>query len=186
MPTLLWEHEINGCKLAVVQGDITSEPVDAIVNAANDRLLMGAGVAGAIRAAGGDAIQSECDAWVKIHGLVKVGGAVVTGAGKLPHKCVIHAVGPIWGTGNEVANLASAVEESLRLADERGLLSISFPAVSSGVFGFPKVLCATTFFDTVEEWLEENPQRSLKSIRFCNFDEETAGIFHKEATSRYK
>lgn len=186
MPTLLWEHEANGCKLAVVQGDITDEPADTIVNAANDRLLMGSGVAGAIRQAGGDEIQAECEAWVKNNGLVKVGGAVVTGAGKLPYKCIIHAVGPVWGTGNEVPNLASAIEESLRHAEERKLESISFPAVSSGVFGFPKELCAKTFFDTVEEWLEEHAERSLKSIRFCNYDEETAGIFHQEATSRYK
>lgn len=186
MPTLLWEHEVNGCKLAVVQGNITEEPADAIVNAANDRLLMGSGVAGAILAAGGDSIQSECEAWAQKNGLVKVGGAIVTGAGKLPHKCVIHAVGPIWGTGNEVANLASAIEESLRHAEDRGFESISFPAVSSGVFGFPKELCAKTFFDTVEEWLEENPERSLKSIRFCNYDEETTGIFHQVASERYQ
>jgi O-acetyl-ADP-ribose deacetylase (regulator of RNase III) len=105
MPTQLWEQTIKGCKLTVVQADITTEQVEAIVNAANERLQLGAGVAGAIREAGGDDIQAECDAWVKDHGLVKVGGAMITGAGRMPFKHVIHAVGPVWGTGNEVPNL---------------------------------------------------------------------------------
>jgi putative ATPase len=185
MPTQLWEQTIKGCKLTVVQADITTEQVEAIVNAANERLQLGAGVAGAIREAGGDEIQAECDAWVKDHGLVKVGGAMITGAGRMPFKHVIHAVGPVWGTGNEVPNLASAIEESLRLAEERELASISFPAVSSGVFGFPKELCAGTFFDTIENWLDETPDRSLKTIRFCNFDEPTATVFEREARRRF-
>jgi putative ATPase len=183
--SLLWEQTIKGCKLSVVQDDITSEQVDAIVNAANERLKLGAGVAGAIHRAGGDDVQTECDAWVKQHGLVKVGGAVITGAGKMPTKHVIHAVGPVWGTGNEVPNLASAIEESLRLAEEKALASISFPAVSAGVFGFPPELCARTFFDTIENWLDENPERSLQTIRFCNIDDATAKIFEREARKRF-
>ncbi len=185
MPTQLWEQTIKGCKLTVLQADITQEAVDAIVNAANERLQLGGGVAGAIHEAGGPEIQAECDKWIRERGMVKVGSAIVTGAGRLPFQCVIHAVGPVWGTGNEVPNLASAIEESLRLAEERGLTSISFPAVSSGVFGFPKELCADTFFETIENWLDETPERSLTTIRFCNHDEATSTVFEREARRRF-
>jgi len=185
MTTTLWQRKIKGCALTVVHGDITQEAVDAIVNAANEQLQHGGGVAGAILRAGGARIQTESDAWVAAHGRVPTGGATITGAGKLSAKHVIHAVGPIWGTGNEVKQLASAVRSALELAEQHKLASISLPAISSGIYGFPKELCAKTFFDAIENWLDERPQRSLAEIRLCNFDQPTATVFEREARRRF-
>ncbi|MCC7507823.1 MAG: macro domain-containing protein [Planctomycetes bacterium] len=184
MHTLHWERKIKGCALAVVQGDIVSEPVAAIVNAANNRLQLGSGVAGAIRNAGGPAVQQQCDAWVSAHGEVPTGGAAITDGGKLAAR-VIHAVGPVWGSGDEVAKLSAAITAALNLAEQHKLPSISFPAISSGVFGFPKELCAKTFFDTIENWLDEHAMRNLQTVRFCNFDEATARVFEREARRRF-
>lgn len=185
MTTLLYQRKVKDCLLTVVQDDITNEQVDAIVNAANENLAHGGGVAGAISRKGGEAIQHESTAWVKEHGKVDTGSAAITGAGKLPCKHVIHAVGPVWGTGDEVEKLSGAIKSVLDLAEDHGLKNISFPAISSGIFGFPKELCASTFFDTVENWLDDNPERSLQEIRFCNFDEPTAKIFEREARRRF-
>jgi putative ATPase len=185
MTTQLWERKIKGCLLSVVQGDLTLEQVDAIVNAANEQLQHGGGVAGAIVRAGGTIIQTESDAWVETHGRVPTGGAAITVAGKLAARHVIHAVGPVWGTGDEVAKLASAVRSALELAEQHKLASISLPAISSGIYGFPKELCAKTFFDTIENWLDERPKRSLAEIRLCNFDQPTATVFEREARRRF-
>ncbi|MCA8913263.1 MAG: macro domain-containing protein [Planctomycetes bacterium] len=185
MTTLLWQRKIKGCQLIVVQGDITLEDVGAIVNAANELLHHGGGVAGAIVRAGGASIQRESSAWVSEHGKVVTGTAAITGAGELSARHVIHAVGPVWGTGNEVEKLSSAIRSALDLAEQHKLAGISFPAVSSGIFGFPKELCAQTFFDTVENWLDEHPERSLREIRFCNFDNPTANVFEREARRRF-
>jgi putative ATPase len=186
MTTILWERKVKGCTLTTVQGDITLEHVDAIVNAANEHLHHGGGVAGAIVRAGGAAIQRESTDWVKQHGRVATGTAAITGAGELDGiRHVIHAVGPVWGTGDEVAKLASAICSALDLAEKHKLAGISFPAISSGIFGFPKELCAKTFFDTIENWLDDHPQRSLQTIRLCNFDNTTANIFEREARRRF-
>ena len=185
MTTTLWQRKTKGCALTVVQGDITGEAVDAIVNAANEQLQHGGGVAGAIVRAGGAIIQTASNAWVAAHGRVPTGGAAITGAGKLDAKHVIHAVGPVWGTGDEVNKLASAVRSALELAEQHKLTSISLPAISSGIYGFPKELCAKTFFDTIENWLDERPQRSLAYIRLYNFDQPTATVFEREARRRF-
>ena len=166
----------NGVSVKLVQGDITEERVDAIVNAANEYLQHGGGVAGAIVRKGGHEIQVESN---KI-GHVPVGEAALTGAGKLPAKFVIHAVGPRWGEGDEDSKLASAVESSLRLAAARNLQSISLPAISSGIFGFPKDRCALIMLQTVRDYLEENPDTSLKEIRLCIIDQQTISFFEKE------
>ena len=107
MSTVLWERKVKGCTLTTVQGDITAECVDAIVNAANEQLHHGGGVAAAIVRAGGAGIQTESTAWVAEHGKVETGSAAITGGGELDAKFVIHAVGPVWGTGDEVAKLTS-------------------------------------------------------------------------------
>ncbi|MCB9895262.1 MAG: macro domain-containing protein [Planctomycetes bacterium] len=185
MSTVLWERKVKGCTLTTVQGDITLEHIDAIVNAANEHLHHGGGVAAAIVRAGGASIQLDSADWVAEHGRVATGTAAITGGGKLSAKFVIHAVGPVWGTGNEVAKLTSAITSALELAEQHNLASISFPAISTGIFGFPKELCAKTFFDTVENWLDEHPQRSLQTIRFCNFDNPTANVFEREARRRF-
>lgn len=170
------EKTINGKTLRLFQGDITERDVDAIVNAANSQLQHGGGVAGAIVRKGGQIIQEENN---KI-GYTPVGTAVITTAGKLPAKFVIHAVGPRMGEGDEDNKLKSAVLSSLRLASEKGLKSISLPAISSGIFGFPKDRCAEILVKEASNYIKENPKSSLERIEFCVYDDLTMGYFKKE------
>ncbi|MEW6570724.1 MAG: macro domain-containing protein [Nitrospirota bacterium] len=173
---IIAKKAIKGKTLRLVQGDITERDVDAIVNAANSRLQHGGGVAGAIVRKGGQIIQDESD---KI-GFVPVGHAAVTTAGKLPAKFVIHAVGPRMGEGDEEAKLESAVSNSLLLASEKGLKSISMPAISSGIFGFPKDACARILVKTAIQYIKNYPRSSLEIIEFCVYDDLTAGFFKSE------
>jgi O-acetyl-ADP-ribose deacetylase (regulator of RNase III) len=170
------EKTINGKTIKLVQGDITERDVDAIVNAANSYLQHGGGVAGAIVRKGGQIIQEESN---KI-GFVPVGSVAITGAGKLPCKYVIHAVGPRMGEGDEDNKLKNAVLSSLLLATEKGLKSISIPAISSGIFGFPKDRCAAILVDEVLNYIKKNPEGSLELIEFCVHDDLTMGYFKKE------
>ena len=170
------EKTVNGKTLRLVQGDITAREVDAIVNAANAHLHHGGGVAGAIVKKGGQIIQEESD---RI-GFVPVGNAAVTGAGKLPSKYVIHAVGPRMGEGDEDNKLKNAVRNSLKLASGKGLKSISLPAISSGIYGFPKDRCAVILVGEAEQYLKANPKTSLELIEFCIYDDFTMGYFVKE------
>jgi putative ATPase len=170
-----------GCRIEVVHGDITAEQVDAIVNAANGRLAHGGGVAGAIVRAGGREIQEESRAWVREHGEVPTGEAAITGAGRLPARHVIHAVGPVWrGRGDEPALLRSAVQSALAQADAHDLTSISLPAISSGIFGFPKPRAAAVIWEATLDYLEAHPETSLDRVRFCNIDRHTAALFREE------
>lgn len=169
------EKKVNGRVLRLLQGDITERDVDVIVNAANSHLKHGGGVAGAIVRKGGMVIQEESD---KI-GFVPVGNAAATTAGKLPAKYVIHAVGPRMGEGDEDNKLKNAVLSSLRLAVQKGLKSISLPAISSGIFGFPKDRCAKILVGESYKFLKENPG-SLEVVEFCIFDDETLGHFKRE------
>jgi O-acetyl-ADP-ribose deacetylase (regulator of RNase III) len=162
--------------LRLVKGDITGRDVDAIVNAANSYLQHGGGVAAAIVRRGGGSIQDESDAV----GFVPVGKAAATGAGKLPCRAVIHAVGPRMGEGGEDEKLKSAVESALALAAERGFKSISMPAISSGIFGFPKDRCASILVGTSRAYLESNPASSIEVIEFCIFDDDTLRYFKEE------
>ncbi len=170
------QYSENGKTLRVVEGDITERDVDAIVNAANSRLQHGGGVAGAIVRKGGRVIQEESD---KI-GCVHVGRAAMTGAGRLPAKRVIHAVGPRMGEGGEDEKLESAVLTSLELASSNSLKSVSMPAISSGIFGFPKDRCAKILVRSSLRFIRENPRTSLETIEFCLFDKETSGLFKSE------
>ncbi len=170
------EKKIDGRTLRLVQGDITERDVDAIVNAANSYLQHGGGVAGAIVRKGGRVIQEESD---RI-GFVPVGHAAITGAGKLPSRYVIHAVGPRMGEGDEDSKLKSAVHSSLMLASGKGLKSISMPAISSGIFGFPKDRCAEILVKEALRYIEENPKSSLEVIEFCVYDDLTMEYFRKE------
>ena len=158
----------------LVKGDITELEVDAIVNAANSRLKMGGGVAGAILRKGGWSIQEECD---KI-GYCPVGGAVITGAGKLKAKYVIHAVGPRMGEGDEDRKLRNATLNSLKLAEKHGIKSIAFPAISTGIFGFPKDRCAKIMLRTTVDYLKAGS--SIERVVFCLYDDETYQIFAEE------
>ncbi len=125
--------DINGKTLEIAQGDITAQDTDAIVNAANSQLVMGGGVAGAIRHAGGPAIQEDCNRKAPC----PIGGAAITTGGNLRARHVIHAVGPRMGEGDEDNKLRNAALNSLEVASENGLKSISLPAISTGIFGFP-------------------------------------------------
>jgi len=166
--------KINQSSLEIIQGDITEMETDAIVNAANAKLIMGGGVAGAILRKGGRIIQDECD---KIGG-THVGGAVITTGGNLKAKHVIHVVGPRFGEGNEDEKLRSATLNSLSLADRHRLKSIAFPAISTGIFGFPVDRCAKIMLSTAIEYLKG--KTCLERIVFCLFSKETFNIFLKE------
>lgn len=169
----------NGTMLKVVLGDITAEPSDAIVNAANSDLTHGGGVAGAISRKGGPSIQQESDQLAP----VPVGSAVITTAGNLPSRYVIHTVGPRMGEGNEDAKLEKAIESALTLADEKRCVTLSIPAVSSGIFGYPKNRCAEKMRSVILRYFQQNPQSTLQEIRFCNYDENTCQIFLQEFSS---
>ncbi len=171
------ELKLNDKIVRLVKGDITERNVDVIVNAANSYLKHGTGVAGAIVKKGGSIIQQESD---KI-GYVLVGSAVITTSGKLPCNAVIHTVGPRMGQGNEDKKLKTAVQSCLRLATDKGFKSISMPAISSGIFGFPKDRCAKILLEETKSFLKNNHNNtSLKVIEFCIFDDETLGYFKTE------
>lgn len=169
----------NSQVIQVRHGDLTQEETDAIVNAANTHLSHGGGVAGAIVSRGGYSIQEESDAWVSRHGVVPTGQIAVTGAGKLPCKVIIHAVGPVWhgGNHNEEELLRMAVWNSLAKADELKLRSIAIPAISSGIFGFPKERCAEILIATAFNFYKQHPSSSVQEIRFTNVDRPTVEIF---------
>jgi O-acetyl-ADP-ribose deacetylase (regulator of RNase III) len=161
--------------IELAQGDITALDVDAIVNAANEELQLGAGVAGAIRRKGGPSIQEEC----KRIGGCATGSAVVTGGGQLSAKWVIHAVGPIWhggGEGEEML-LASAVRAALKRAEEVGAHSVALPAISAGVYGFPMARAAELSIGAARSFAAE--ARNVSRIVFCLFEDSALAAFER-------
>jgi O-acetyl-ADP-ribose deacetylase len=181
MNTVLHEKIFSsGQKLQLVQGDLTDEHVDAIVNAANGHLQHGGGVAAVIVRKGGGIIQEESDLWVHEHGPVSPATPAYTSAGKLPSRYVIHAVGPVWGEGEEDTKLFQAVTGSLLLAGELGLSSIALPAISTGIFGFPKPRAAEVIFRAISNFFLERPESSLRLIRLTLFDDPTISAFVTE------
>lgn len=160
--------------LELVEGDITELEVDAIVNPANEQLQLGSGVAGAILRRGGDTIQEECD---RIGGTA-VGTAVLTGAGALKARHVIHAVGPKMGEGEEDRKLAAAIRSSLAIADRNGLKTIALPAISTGNFGFPMDRCARILLTEVYRYLQGGTK--LERVSVCLFGDEAFDTFKKE------
>ncbi|MBM3145409.1 MAG: macro domain-containing protein [Chloroflexi bacterium] len=167
----------SGRCFQITQGDLTQQDVDAIVNAANAQLQHGGGVAGIIVRRGGQAIQAESDRWVREHGRVSHAEPAYTSGGNLPCRYVIHAVGPVWGEGDEDAKLAAAVAGSLRLADALRLESIALPAISTGIFGFPKARAAQIIFAAVEEYFIANPHSGLSLVRLVLYDQPTVEAF---------
>ena len=168
------ETSINDCVLQLARGDITEMRTDAIVNAANARLVLGGGVAGAIRRKGGPEIQAECN---RIGGTF-VGGAVITTAGKLKAKYVIHAVGPRMGEGDEDRKLKNATLNSLKVADQNNLKSIAFCAISTGIFGFPIDRCAQIMLKNTIEYL--NGQAGLQKVVFCLYGQDSYQVFEDQ------
>jgi len=165
--------EINNKVLELVEGDITEQESDAIVNAANSSLILGAGVAGAVRSKGGPTIQQECD---QIGGC-PVGGATITTGGNLKAKHVIHAVGPRMGEGDEDEKLKNATLCSLKVADDNGLKSIAFPAISTGIFGFPIDQCAKIMLTNSIDYLKGDT--GLEKVVFCLYGQESFDIFER-------
>lgn len=155
--------------LQVRQGDLTRQHVDAIVNAANKFLQHGGGVAGAISLAGGSVIQAESDAWLDQHGPISYTRPAYTSAGRLPCRYVIHAVGPVWGEGDEDIKLQQAIRGCFLLAEELQISSLAFPAISTGIFGFPCQRAAYIFKDEIFRYLEKNPATPLKLVRMVLF-----------------
>ena len=157
----------------VVRGNLLDEPVDAIVNAANGHLAHGGGVAGIIARAAGPALQKESDALVQKHGPFPTGSAVVTTAGKLPFKGVIHAVGPRQGEGDEEKKLVRALAAAFACAKDKGWTSLSFPAVSSGIFAVPLDVCARAY-------LRAARASPLRNVRLCLRDQPVIDAVLKE------
>ena len=185
MNTVLAEHVFpTGQKIQIVQGDITTEHVDAIVNAANERLQHGGGVAWAISNKGGPAIQTESEQWIREHGLVSHSHPAWTSGGRLPAKYVIHAVGPVWGDGDEDKKLSEAVTGSLRLADELKCFSMATPAISTGIFGFPKERAAGIIFSSMEDHFRSSASR-LQVIKLVLFDQPSVDVFLKSFQDKW-
>jgi len=170
------EKPVNGVTVRLISADLTERDVDAIVNAANDRLQHGGGVAGAIVRKGGRIIQEESD---KI-GFAAVGTAVITTGGRLKARHVIHTVGPRMGEGDEDNKLRRAMNSVLKLATENGLTSISVPAISAGIFGFPKDRCAKILVNETVAFLKNGPKSALRLVEFCIFDQEAYAFFKSE------
>ncbi len=165
---------INGVRVSLARGDITRQETDAIVNAANSSLMGGGGVDGAIHWAGGPQILEECKQIVARQGRLSTGKAVITAGGNLKAKYVIHTVGPVWygGRQGEPELLASAYRESLKLAAEKGLQSISFPSISTGAFGYPVDSAARVAIGAAISFLKEK-NTSIKEVVFVLFDQGT-------------
>jgi O-acetyl-ADP-ribose deacetylase len=174
------EITINQAKLILIQGDITLQKTDAIVNAANPSLMGGGGVDGAIHRAGGPQILEECKRIVAKQGRLPTGQAVITTGGNLAAKWVIHTVGPIWhgGSNKEAQLLASGYQESLKLAEKHNLKSISFPSISTGVYGYPVEQAAKVALETVKDFLQDEA-RSIKEVTFVLFDRRTYAAYVK-------
>ncbi|HSQ53916.1 MAG TPA: O-acetyl-ADP-ribose deacetylase [Candidatus Bathyarchaeia archaeon] len=170
--------------IGLVQGDITRESTDAVVNAANRSLLGGGGVDGAIHRAGGPAILEACKAVRAKQGECPPGEAVLTTGGRLPAKYVIHTVGPVWRGGNqgEPGILASCYRNSLRVAVTMGLRSVAFPSISTGAYGYPVEEAASVALSTVAALLSKE-ERAPALVRFVLFDAVTLGIYRARIVS---
>ena len=169
---------VGGGRIFVVRGDLTRQRVDAVVNAANAHLAHGGGVAAAIVRTGGRVIQEESDQWVRDHGPVGAGEAVVTTGGALQASHVVHVVGPVYRDGADNAGLlGSAVHAALDAAESREFRSIAMPAISAGVFGYPRAEAAGVIASAATSWLAAQERAFLREIRLVGFDSDAAGDF---------
>jgi len=176
--TLKTVELVLGLKVQLAQGDITAARVDGIVNAANARLQHGGGVAGVIARRGGPSIQRESTAWVEEHGPVDHATPAVTG-GDLPCKYVIHAVGPVWGAGEEAEKLRSAVTGSLQAAATRRLSSLALPAISTGIYGYPLDQAAEVILTAVRDYAAEAKKTSLEIVQVVLHDQPAVDAFNE-------
>jgi len=167
---------VGGANIIALEGDVTRQPVEAIVNSANEELQHHEGVATAVVRTGGRVIQEESDAWVRQHGPVTPGSAAVTTGGMLQASHVIHAVGPYFDPGSSDETLASAVAASLDIARKQGVHSVAFPMISAGLRGYPPDLAAPVIAGAVEQWLTDNPD-VLTEVRLVGFTRNDAELF---------
>jgi O-acetyl-ADP-ribose deacetylase len=181
MNTLITEGKLSANQtLQILQGDITIEAVDAIVNAANEHLAHGGGVAAAISQKGGPIVQQESNEWIRKHGPVSHTHPAWTSGGRLPAKYIIHAVGPVWkNAGDEDLKLSDAVKGSLQVADELKCKSISIPAISTGIFGFPTDRAARIIFSSIDEYFAKAQESNIQQVRIILFDAPTLEVFGK-------
>ena len=157
-------------------GDITEMKTDAIVNAANEHLAHGGGVAGAISRKGGPAVQRESNAWIRRHGRMPTGSAAITSGGNLKARNVIHTVGPVFdGTPRSAELLSSAVRSALQMADDHGLRSIALPAISTGIFGYPLDQAAQVMLGAASDYLRV--RTGLERVVFCLYDQQAYDVF---------
>ena len=178
---------INRTTLELLEGDITALDTDAIVNAANEHLAHGGGVAGVISRKGGPAIQRESDTWVRQHGRVPTGSAAITSGGRLEargnRRFVIHAVGPVYdGTEHSAELLASAVRAALQMADDHGLKSVALPAISTGIFGYPLEEAARVMLEAAVAYLKGKTE--LERVVFCLYGQPAFDVFARELQAR--
>jgi O-acetyl-ADP-ribose deacetylase (regulator of RNase III) len=184
--TVIREHHTpQGHAVCLIHGDITQSSVDAIINAANAQLQHGGGVAGAIARSGGAAIQAESDEWIQKHGFIAHDAPALTSAGDLPCRHVIHAVGPIWGEGEEDRKLDMTVQSALRLAHAESFESVAMPAISTGIYAFPKDRGAQVILDAILSFLNLYSESTLKRIEITLIDELSVTIFAKEFDKRW-
>lgn len=171
------QRSIGGATLRVARGDITTAEVDAVVNAANERLAHGGGVAAALSRGGGPAVQEESDAWVAEHGPVQPGQAAVTTAGDLPADVLVHIVGPRYRDGQDNEGLlVRAVTAALDAAEDAGAGSVALPAISAGVFGYPPAEATAIVARACADWLSDTDRR-ITDVVLVGFDTQTAELF---------
>ena len=186
MSRVLAEYRLtSGATIALVQGDLTEARLDAIVNAANASLQHGGGLAAAISRRGGPSIQLESDAWIQRHGLARHDRPAVTGAGQLPCRYVIHAVGPVWGEGDEDRKLGVAVHAALESAATLQLASLGLPAISTGIFGFPKARAAPIILQAIVDFFASHPATSLQRVEVVLLDMPTIEVFQESFAERF-
>ncbi|MDH5373782.1 MAG: macro domain-containing protein [Acidimicrobiia bacterium] len=165
--------------IQVVQGDLAQQDVDAVVNAANEHLRHGGGVAAALARAGGPAIQQESDAWVREHGPLDSGHAAITSAGALPARWIVHVAGPRYSPDQDNRSLLrAAVNAALSAAAGVGAQSVALPAISSGIFGYPSGEATSVIADTCRDWIDRNPD-VMSEIRLVGYEAETVAAFEK-------
>lgn len=185
--TLILEQTLpQGQKLRIIHGDITESHVDAIVNAANAQLKHGGGVAGAISRRGGPQIQIESDEWVRQYGPITHEQPAITSAGSLPCRYIIHAVGPIWGHGEDDQKLLNTVNGVLMLASDHNLANLALPAISTGIFRFPKERAARLIVDAIMDFYQRNPNCSLETVDLTLYDEPSVETFVAECKRRWQ
>ncbi len=172
-------------ELRFLRGDLTQSDAAAIVNAANEKLQHGAGVAGAIVRRGGKIIQDESDAWVREHGTIAHNQAALTSAGDLPGEAVIHVVGPRWGEGDEDRKLSNAVTAALEMAEKKHFESIAFPAISTGIFGFPMDRAADVMLAAIEEFFDQEPDSDIRRVDLVLFDQTATDTFTTAMQDRW-